>query len=379
MSKDLNDDRLRELIRSCITNESFSVDSGADSMGRKPLKYDVGLYGGILGTVQKGKKFSFSDSGHIGFPVLAAYIPRPATDYSPEYLEDVLEALKGKSERYYVTPRAMHEYIGNGCVILADAIDQLLTSEVGAAGVTTHGKRLGQRAREHYGVGRKSQGMQNMEVQSMPIVMQVAPSSSKHVDEFALSLRARLQSRGWRVLDSALKLQKVKIPEQTNAGVTVPKELKFIPGGSLYKAKKYIKPDGTADLKKIEMFKAEYEDKGLARWVGQMIKNGKTSVSISDIPAMFREHISGWIKREDGSPDAFTGVEPYIMMIVDDNVESGYSMREIGRLAAENAGLPPEIIFGATLINIANSKGVTGAPRRKRTSEEEAFEKRWAA
>lgn len=155
------------------------------------------------------------------------------------------------------------------------------------------------------------------------------------------------------VVEDVRELNKVEIGQ---ALATV----QFQPDASAIK--KWEAEGGVIDGETLEQWAHRYQTVELANWVRSMIRRGKEHFSISQVPAMFRKHVRDFMQATGEQPATDPGL-PYILVIADDNIESGTSMRDAASALAAHAHVKPIITVGVALINLSTSS-TTGAPRR---------------
>lgn len=158
---------------------------------------------------------------------------------------------------------------------------------------------------------------------------------------------------------------------ETNVGDVVIDKSQISPE-ALKAAPKYIKQfisSHPMEFVSLSDFSSFYESrlkKNLPAWRKRMIAKGKTSFSISSVPADQRRHITGFLNLD---PEQLQK-EANFAIIVDDNIESGVTMREMRRAfdRISNMSNPPIDIFGAPLLMIrsltSRAEGQTYSGRR---------------
>ncbi len=175
----MEESKLRSLVRSMLVNEGFKIGdlSGVRPGDQIPLAWDPSdphfVKKSADGDAYTSDGRFSSEFGGV-FPIRSAFAfadNAPSRDNAayPSHLEDVLEALKGKSDTVYTIPSGdMQAYIEDGTRIIARSIiddidervrDRKLPSEVADARISIY----------------------------------VTPSSSKHVDEYVEGLRRSLE------------------------------------------------------------------------------------------------------------------------------------------------------------------------------------------
>lgn len=304
-------------------------------MGRQQLTYDEDL-AAILGP-PTGKDVSRKGGQAVGFPVFSAFVTRPATEASPEYVEDVLEALKDKSDTYFISEEDRRRLVAEGAPTVASYILTFLSgSYPGYENIRTQVFSI-----------LKSRNLRN--VRQIPVMIKVMPSSHGHAEEVATAVEGRLVEMGFTVTRSSQDLRKIEIAGD-------PGRVTFDPDDTAIR--KWEASGGVIKGQTLSQWAESHRIKSLPMWIKRMMTKGRRYFSISDIPSEFRRHIHGFISAsgESNAPDM-----PYILVIVDDNIESGASMREAAIALSGNN--PPAITVGAVLINLSTSWG-SGAPRR---------------
>ncbi len=175
----MEEGKLRSLVRSTLVNEGFKIGnlSGIRPGDQIPLAWDLNdphfVKKSADGDAYTSDGRFSSEFGGV-FPIRSAFAfadNAPSRDNAayPSHLEDVLEALKGKSDTVYTIPAEdMRAYIEDGVQVIAKSIiddidervrDRKLPSEVADARISIY----------------------------------VTPSSSKHVDEYVEGLRRSLE------------------------------------------------------------------------------------------------------------------------------------------------------------------------------------------
>jgi len=164
---------LRNIVRSCLVNEGFKIGdlSGVKPGDQIPLSWDLN----DVHFVKKGssaytsdEKFSQDFPG--GFPIRSAFsfsnnAPGRDDERYPSHLEDVLEALKGKTDTVYTVPEQdMQAYISDGSQIIAKSIIDDIDRKI-------------------------RDGELPVEAKDARISIYVTPSSSQHAADYAESLR----------------------------------------------------------------------------------------------------------------------------------------------------------------------------------------------
>ena len=164
----------------------------------------------------------------------------------------------------------------------------------------------------------------------------------------------------------------VKLGGQETDGGDIVIDKSQVSPKALEAAPKYMRQfiDGhPMQLVSLSDFSSFYESrlrKHLPAWRKRMIAKGKKSFSISSVPAAQRRHVTGFLnldaeQLQQGSNFA---------IIVDDNIESGVTMREMRRAFDRIRDLsnPPVDIFGAPLLMIrgltSKAEGQTYSGRR---------------
>jgi len=102
----------------------------------------------------------------------------------------------------------------------------------------------------------------------------------------------------------------------------------------------------------IEKFEKDLR-KNLPNWQKRMREKGKSSFSISMVPAQSRRHVEKFMSVDSSVLEK----GDHFAIIVDDNIESGITLREMRRAfkRLESAAVPPIEIFGAPLLMIRSS------------------------
>lgn len=166
--------------RKCLTSEGFKIgDLSSVRDGEQiPLAWDpddphfvrMGKDGSAF---TADEKFSADFPG--GFSIRSAFTfsenaPKEESDDYPSHLEDVLEALKGKSDTIYKIPDLdLEKYISDGSKVIARSIIDDVDDKIKSGALPDEAKNA-------------------------PVVIYVTPSSSKHVDDYASALRRNLES-----------------------------------------------------------------------------------------------------------------------------------------------------------------------------------------
>lgn len=325
---------LRSFIRAVI-QERFRKTGDVDALGRQRLTYDADL-ADIIGS-PTGKDVSRKGGQAVGFPVFSAFVTRPASDVSPEYVEDVLEAIKGKSSTYFISDEDRMRLVAEGAPTVASYILTFLSGRY--PGYEDIQSRV-------FSILR-SQNLRN--IRQIPVLIKTMPSSHGHAEEVAGAVELRLAQMGFTIVRSTQELRKINIGDALGSVTFDPDETAI---------RKWEKSGGIIKGQTLAQWAEHHNIKSLPMWIRHMESKGRRYFSISDVPSEFRRHLRGFMQAvgESNSPE-----KPYILVLVDDNVESGASMREAA--SALSGTNPPVITVGAALINLSTSWG-TGAPRR---------------
>jgi len=179
----IKEKKLRSLVRSFLIREGFKIGnvSGVQSGDQIPLVWDAedphfvkkSEGGGAFTSDEKFKEFK-DERGH-NFPIRSAFafsqnVPKSPNDSYPSHLEDVLEALKGKSSSVYTIPDDdMKAYIDDGSKIIARSIVSDIEQRI-------------------------SDGRLPPEARTAKVSIYVTPSSSNHVSDYVEGLRQNLNS-----------------------------------------------------------------------------------------------------------------------------------------------------------------------------------------
>ena len=168
--------------RSCrkIVHEGFRVGKLSDVRpgDQIPLEWDLNdphfvRVGAKGDPFTSDKKLESEFPG--GFPIRSAFVfsdnaPKNESDEYPSHLEDVLEAIKGKSDAVYKIPESdLQRYIADGSKIIAKSIIDDIDRKI------------------------KSEKFPD-DVKSARVVIYTTPSSSRHVNDYAEALRQNIES-----------------------------------------------------------------------------------------------------------------------------------------------------------------------------------------
>lgn len=365
---------------------SFVVTDVTDKHGRHEIEYaPKGDQGGILRPVETGS-WSNVDVAVVGFPIITAFVGTAATDDSPDSIEDVTDALKGKSPYYFMTNASRQKFVLDGTRRLTMALENILHSwRPKSANKMSYTSDLEAAAKRHHGwkyapetqipaVADERKSLRTRAARAVPIVIQEVPSSHGHTKEIADAIASTLESSGLRILRSAAQLEKVKV---TSTG-EVPSGLEFKAHPTLLKAQEFLqkekllKPNGQIDDVALKRWEEEGQTKKLPAWIRNMANSGRKEFSIGDVPSIHRKNVRGYIQSRGGEshqiPVKNDTSEPYVLVIVDDNFETGFSMRATAEAVTRTAKHQPAKVIGCALINLMQ----TGAPRRKLSRDQAA-------
>jgi hypothetical protein len=318
-------------------NERFQKSNETDELGRVRLTYRNDL-SAILGKLETNKDVSTKDSAAVGFPVFAAFVTRPGAENSPEYVEDVLEALKDKSDKYYIEESDRHLLVQEGIPIISSFLGSYFAA--------------GDAGRIMSGVLKNTRRIRS--TKQIPIIVKTMPSSHIHAQEIGDAVIATMRKLGHtNVISDVRELNKVELSQARD-------QVKFIPDDTA--VRKWESEGGIIKGETLEQWAHEMRSKNLIQWIRSMERKGKTHFSISDVPSEFRRHIRGFIQPNKTQPDIDPSL-PYILIIADDNIESGISMREAAASLVDHVQNKPIITVGVVLINLTTSWS-NGAPRR---------------
>lgn len=331
----LSETILRLFIRNTLM-ERFRKTEETDELGRVRLTYAEDL-SAILGKLMT-KEVSVKDSAAVGFPVFTAFVTRPGSQESPEFVEDVLEALKDKSSRYYIEEADRRRLVDEGIPIISSFLGSFFNTGEAASAMS--------------GVMKTNRRLRN--TKQIPVLVKTIPSSHAHAQEIGDAVIQTMRRLGHtNVVSDVRELKKVQL-------VQAREQIKFVPDES--SVRKWEKEGGVYKGETLEQWAEGMRSKDLLQWIRAMERKGKTHFSISDIPSEFRRHIRGFMQAVEEQPDIEPGL-PYILIIADDNIESGISMREVASALSSSVANKPIITVGVALINLSTSH-TNKAPRR---------------